>query len=136
MTTENTVNENGAISLLIYGEELDFDTVNKDMGVEFTAAYHKGDKINRQRNAVRTFWEYRLEFDSLNKMENTLIHFFDTLKNAAIKKYSNYDVRLRLYIQSDMSQIFFTMPEAVLKSASELGIPFDISVLSWGEVDD
>ena len=129
----------GYCSLIIKGDELEFDEIEKNLGLEASKKFQKG-KINSniigkiEFDLIR-FDERLIENQTLNE---TLKHLLKKImeREQFIKlMHKKYDIVLNCYIQSDYAQMRFEISPDVLAKICQLGIKLEFSILSWGGVD-
>ena len=133
----------GSISLLIYGEGLNFASIERDIKMEANRKTRKGTdlfqkKIIAQRDSISFEIKYVVE-DSWSEKAND---FLDKLleKKTIIQDIMNDktvdEVKIRLFVQSMMAQILLPFHSGLLSKISNLDIDFELSILSWGGAYD
>lgn len=129
----------GSCSLVIRGEYLNNIDIAEELGISPTNLTLKGQYINNTKyKAPKDVWTYEVKLedkDTPNTVVNNLV-----LKLKSAKKHLNHtlfeDISIRLYLQSDMAQMYFEILPSVLVELAELNIRFEVSILSWGGVED
>lgn len=66
----------------------------------------------------------------MQKMTNILNEHKLNLKKITDK----HDVIMRIYVQSNLAQMYFYLPAEIINKLSELSLSLEVSVLSDGEV--
>ncbi|MCH5185393.1 MAG: DUF4279 domain-containing protein [Oscillospiraceae bacterium] len=123
----------GHISLTIYGDKLNFDNITSILELQPTKTIRKGDNIrnNNRFVAEKDLWIYEKKYNDLESLNISLTDFLEEIEK--IKNTDNkLEKRVRIYIQSEPAQIFFSLPQVILKKISDLKLDMDISILSWG----
>jgi hypothetical protein len=79
---------------------------------------------------VKTNWN--------DNLESIATEFFATIRDVGIKLESQNVFRpeIVLHVHTDMAQTYFDLPQCVIWNLGNLKIPFGISLLSWGMVED
>lgn len=129
---------NGRCSLIINGEELDYEYIDKLLPIKPVEIGRKGERIEKWSKILRNndTWQYSFEFEDSSPeiVIEKLLKEIELYKNNVDELSKKYEVYIRLYIQDDEAQIYFLISKEILKKISELNIDFGISILSWGEV--
>lgn len=131
----------GFICLIIMADELDFKELETNIDLHPTNIHRKGENTN-SRFGNETYdqdgWFFEVEFkDShsidtvLNEFSSRLVRYKDYLQDLYRKAY----VRLWCDIYSDNAQMGFEISPEALAIISSLGIGFDISFFSHGDVE-
>ena len=136
--------ENGArigearFALLMTGTDLPIAEAETLLDVKPTRVIHAGEIINQvpEVRAVKDEWVHAIQLHhpmgdepALNELLSLLADHRDELKALAAR----CQVTLRLYVQSDYAQVNYLLSEGTLKRLAELGLPLEVSTLSWGE---
>lgn len=128
---------NGRCSLIINGEELDYEYIDKLLPIKPVEIGRKGERIEKWSKILRNndTWQYSFEFkdSSPEIVIEKLLNEIELYKDNVDELSKKYEVYIRLYIQDDEAQIYFLISKEILKKISELNIDFGISILSWGE---
>lgn len=131
--------DNGICSLIIKGENLNFNKIEKEIGIKGTQKFVKGkidSKVIGKNKSDLIRFDIRYSKggspdDALNKLTDILLDNKEFLKSL---KQEN-DVFLNCYIQSDYAQINYVISSEVLTKISLLDLNLNISILSWGGVE-
>lgn len=130
------MNNSGYCSLIITGESLNFDEIEKKLNMKASQKTQKDDFIN---NVIG-----KSQFDLIrfNKKMNdeiipneTLNDLLDTIffQKKFIKKLrASCNIYLKCYVQSDYAEVNYRITSDTMKKIFKLNIDLEISVLSWG----
>ena len=136
--SRNSVNE-ARFSLMIQGDQLPVDDIERGLGLKATRLIRKGEVLNRLPliEATEDEWLYVVPLTAHHGTDtelNTLLALLMEKHDVMMQLKSAYQVSLRLYVQSDYAQMAYQlMPETLAKIVAT-GLPLDVSSLSWGEV--
>lgn len=126
-------------SLIIEGDALPTSEIGTLLELEPTRIIHKGDTLNRLPliEATADEWTYTEPLTDPEGVDTQLNHLLAHLilhqeKIADLAR--DWKVTLRLYVQSDYAQIAYRLMPETLQRLVALGMPLDVSSLSWGEV--
>ena len=130
----------GSCSLIIKGNGLDFGEINERLKIEPSSVSRKGEIISKSMGEnPNDVWIYEMKLKEDEEPNKVLEKLVKVLKPSAsfIKTISSTgDVCLRCYIQSDYAQIFFDFSPNVIQDLAQLNIRLEVSILSWGGVED
>ncbi len=135
----NAVGE-GRFSLILEGNDMPVDLIEKKLHLAATRMIRKGDVLNRLPLMVAESdeWTYTIELtnsqdtdDALNKMLARLILCADVLRELAT---TGLHVKLRLYVQSDYAQMTYRLMPETLQRLVATGLPLEVTSISWGEL--
>lgn len=130
----------GGVSIKILGEKLEFDTISTNLQLIPTGSYKKGVVYSKYVGATENdVWYYEIEILDGEKPENALGKLLNVLKSSGgyIRELGQTQhISIRCSIQSDMAQVFFSIPPSLIKEISELNIGFEVSIFSWGEAEN
>lgn len=126
--------------LIISGNNINYDEIRDKIGVEPSRTVRKGEIKSRVIGASQCdIWIFEKKFKNsdevANKLDELLLEiepcegYVKTLVNA-------YNVVIRFYIQSDFAQIGVSLPPELIQKLANLNIKMEISVFSWGGVED
>lgn len=127
-------------SLVIRGMELDFENITREIQVQSTRMGRKGESSGKgNRVFPNDFWSYEVKADGNSMADEILNRLLLTL--APMKAFLQSlqavsDVCIRFFIQSDYAQIGFDIQPVTIVKLAELGLRLEVSILSWGGVDD
>ena len=127
-------------SLMIEGEGLPIEQISRALELEATRVIHTGDTLNRLPliTATADEWTYTLELASPDGVDTQLNHLLAQLilhHDALNELARDWKLTLRLFVQSDYAHISYKLMPETLQRLVALGLPLDVSSLSWGEVD-
>ena len=126
-------------SLIVEGDGLPMEEISKALELEPTRVIRKGDTLNRLPliEATADEWTHTMPLSSpdgvdtqLNDLLARLILHQTTLADLA----RDWKITLRLFVQSDYAHIAYRLMPETLQRLVALGLPLDVSSLSWGEV--
>lgn len=131
----------GSFNLIIRGKhDLDFDEIEKNLGLEATSKKRKGTIISKVMGPIpNDIWIFEIEYNENSEPKEvfgSLITRLKPTKDYLAQLSTLHDVCLRFYIQSDFAQIFFRLSPQILNDLAELNLPLEVSILSWGGVED
>lgn len=130
----------GSCSLIIRGNSLDFNQINNNLGLNSTEAFKKGDVFSKVAGEIKEdVWIYKIMMEKTEDPDSTLKRLLAVLRPS--RKVINFisttsDVCIRCYIQSELAQIGFNFTPDVVKELAYLKIRLEMSILSWGEVEN
>lgn len=138
MMTKARVGE-ARFSILLHGDNLPVDKIESTLGLQATRMIHKGDILNRLPliEAPTDEWVHSIsmtEPDGADADLNALLTQLGGRMDALRALEHDFQVTLRMYIQSDYAQIAYCLMPETLKRLVALGLPLSVSSLSWGEV--
>lgn len=129
-----------SFSLVITGEKLDFDDINRMLKLQPSKLVRKGEIRSKViGEALHDIWSYEIKSEVNGEPDKTLKHLLGLLlpANNYIKELSkSVDLYLKCYIQSDYAQIGFGISPEVLNKLAEIGVRLEFSILSWGGVEN
>lgn len=129
----------GSCRIIIRGQdELDFNFISKNL-INPTRVVKKGQIVNESAGEVNNdVWIYEVKFVRDGDINNTLEELLTTLlpNKSIIRDLCNSsDICIRCYMQSELAQIGVNFQPNVISMLSELGVRFELSIFSWGEVE-
>ncbi|MFD2117634.1 DUF4279 domain-containing protein [Paenibacillus yanchengensis] len=129
----------GACSLLIRGEGLDKESIDNNLKITHTGYIIKGQSIKHSKiTAPKDVWTYEMKFQQDEKPSTVLRNLI--MKLIPVKNYlyddKFEDICIRMYLQSEWAQMYFDLSAAIIKVLAELNIRFEVSILSWGGVQE
>ena len=129
----------GSCSLLIRGENLDFNDIANNLLIIPTKIIKKGDTISKSIGRSQyDIWDYEIKFNENRTLDDTLASLLNTIEPFKIYLHGLTDISdifIKCYLQSDFAQINFDISPKVLKKLGNMNIKFKISILSWGNVE-
>ncbi len=125
------------LSLMISGEQLDFEAISRDLALQSTDTRTKGELLNKLPPIVseEDCWLYEIELadnEGLDPRMHALLEALERATGALDALRVRHAVSLRLYVQSDYAQIFYRLMPDTLRRLAAIGLPLEVSVLSWG----
>lgn len=134
------MNVSGNWSLIISGDQLDFDDIRKKLLIKPSRIIRKGEIKSKVIGPSQyDVWVFERNFKSRDEIARTLDELLMELQpfEEYIKLLSNdIDIAIKFYIQSDFAQIGATLPAQSIKKLAEMNIRMEISVFSWGKVEN
>lgn len=136
----NDMPNSGFCSLIVRGDNLDLDLIEKTLNLEASDKWRKGEIINdivgeMEDNFIRFNEKLDGKYNpnkTLQSLINKLMNNKSFLEDLNKKAY----ICLVCYIQSDYAMIGYTLSVETLNMIVQLGVDLDISILSWGGVKD
>lgn len=137
--TENDKINHASLALMIIGANLPMDEITKTLGIEPTRVIRQGDILNRlpQIVAGEDEWIFAQELESPQGRDEIMRGILEKIACArdGIEKLKQYgEIRLRLHVQSNYAQMAYCLMPETLSDLAAIGIPLDISSVSWGEI--
>ncbi|MCL2606807.1 MAG: hypothetical protein FWD93_05965 [Coriobacteriia bacterium] len=125
--------EDYSLSLRLRGEKIDIDTITKIMGIEPSMVYVFDGKQGEELD----LWCYSDELDTKEDFADSLSQFCTKIKNVdeLLEEAPHSTGELVLHIHVEMAQFFFELPSVATIRLLEMGLPFGISIFSWGMVE-
>lgn len=130
---------NWVLSLIISGDALDFEKIEHLLALEPSDIRHKGEVLNKLPQVVseQDVWIHELELHDNEGLDPKLHDFLELLANAkddlaALRK--GCEAVLRLYVKSEYAQIFYRFVPDTLQRFAAIGLPLEVSVVSWGRM--
>lgn len=125
------------LSLIISGEKLDFEGISSALALQSTDTRTKGELLNKLPPIVseEDCWLYEIplaDHEGLDPRMHDLLQALEAAKCHVARWQEQYEVILRLYVQSDYAQIFYRLMPDTLRRLAEIGLPLEVSVVSWG----
>ena len=127
-------------SFIIEGEGLPVEQIAAQLGLEPTKVIRRGDVLNRLPEIVAEAdeWVHTVDLtapDGVDEGLNVLLAALMAHKAELDAIKAQWKASMRLYVQSDYAQIAYSlMPETLTKLVA-VGLPLEVSTLSWGVVD-
>ena len=135
---KNTVNE-ARFSLIVQGDGLDVDRIESGLGLKATRMIRKGEELNRLPLVVapEDEWVYVIsltEPEGADGEWNALLARLQERREQLYALKQSYQVTLRMYVQSDYAQMAYQLMPETMEKVVAIGLPLNVSSLSWGEV--
>ena len=126
-------------SLIIRGNDLPFEELEKSLALTGARIVRKGEVLNRlpRIEATEDEWVYSVELNNPageDEEINALLTDIDLHREALDAIAKTYRVTLRLYVQSDRAQIAYRLMPETLTRLTSTSLPLDVTSLSWGEI--
>lgn len=136
---ENSRLNTSRFSLIVEGDGLPVEKIGPALGLEPTRIIHKGDVLNRLPliEAATDEWTYTVPLDNPEGVDTQLNHLLAELilhQEELAELAKEWTFTLRLFVQSDYAQIAYRLMPETLQRLVAVGLPLDVSSLSWGEV--
>jgi hypothetical protein len=128
----------GHCSLIIYGRpNLDIERINDNLCIIPTRVRRKGEIAHKIAGPIKAdVWIYEIKISQEpNITLNELLKLLIPHKDFIVELFKSADICIRCYIQSALAQIGFDFSPDTIKMLAELNIKFEISIISWGEVE-
>ncbi|MDD2235562.1 MAG: DUF4279 domain-containing protein [Desulfitobacteriaceae bacterium] len=129
----------GSFAFTISDINLNFEEIEKNIGIIPTTTINKGQVIVATEKAPFDIWSYEIEFSNGNDTINKLCCLLNKLM-----PYSNYinemsrcyrQVVINCFLRSDMGQIGLEISSEVVSKLNNLGIGINFHILSYGYVE-
>ena len=126
----------GFVTLAVSGESLNFDLINKLIGLSPDRIIKKGEEMSLKKISLEDKCIYKLKFQSNDFNEKVNIFLCSLMKSK--ENFDNVieiaNVELNIYINSNFGQIGYTLTKDNICKLYELGIDVQFHILSFGEV--
>ena len=132
---EKTTVGEGRFSLMIRGEALQEQELAEKLSLIATGLIRKGELLSRvpRIEATEDVWVYEIPLTAPEGEDTALNALLETLlarRNFLEELTRRYRVVLRLYVRAHIT--YRLMPQT-LQKLTEIGLPLELSSLSWGE---
>lgn len=126
-------------ALMITGSGMDMDKISGMLDMQPTRVIHKGDLLNRLPEIIANEDEWILitQLENPQGRDDILGGLLKKLisKKKELSEIAEFgQVRLRLRVQSDYVEVSYSLMPETVELMCKLGLPLDISTVSWGEV--
>ena len=116
------------------------DAIGEQLGLAPTKVIRKGELINRLPEIVAEAdeWVHTVDLsapDGVDENLNALLAALLAHKEALDAIKAQWKAALRLYVQSDYAQIAYSLMPQTMEKLVAVGLPVEVSTLSWGVVD-
>lgn len=130
--------ESMEISLIIKGEKISIERLGELSNYGKVKEYHKGQRISK---VIPEFEEEVFIFSQslTNNYENGICEFLNIINEKIppinlLEDKNNF--KIRLYIQTFEAQLKIDISHRIINLLNQSNIDFEISILSWGEVEE
>ena len=134
------MSNSGYCSLIIKGDNLDLDLIAETLEITVSEKRKKGEIINSIIGEIQyDFIRFDEKMDGKYNPDKTLTGLLNKLmaNEAFLKKLSeDACIYIDCFVQSDYAQINYVLSSKTLSKISQLGIDLEISIFSWGGVED
>lgn len=135
---EKTTVGEGRFSLMIRGEALQEQELAEKLSLTATGLIRKGELLSRvpRIEATEDVWVYEIPLTDPEGEDTALNALLETLlvrRNFLEELTRRYRVVLRLYVRSNRAHITYRLMPQTLQKLTEIGLPLELSSLSWGE---
>ena len=135
---KNSVNE-ARFSLIVQGDGLDVNRIESSLGLKATRMIRKGEELNRLPLVVapEDEWVYAIsltEPEGTDGEWNALLSRLQERREQLNALKQTYQVTLRMYVQSDYAQMAYQLMPETMEKGVAIGLPLNVSSLSWGEM--
>ena len=126
-------------ALIFHGTDLPMDQISQLLDLQPTRCVRAGELLNRlpELRAEDDEWIYAIDLNApmgedqaLNQILQHLIERSCSLHMAE----SLGRLTLRLHIESDYAQMVYTLMPETIHRLMEIGLPLEVTSLSWGEI--
>lgn len=119
-------------TLQIFGRDLDFSEISRELGLKPTRTVRRGDRSGLGRPYPRDGWFYQAPVAE----EEGLGHHIDSLRHAVVGRVSylkalksHCEVRIFLGYRTNCETGGLEVPAESLRLFEELDVPFELSVI-------
>lgn len=127
-------------ALLVTGEQLPMEQISALLALQPTHTVRKGDLLNRLPEVLAQSdeWIYTVPLVDPIGVDSVLTGILASLRErtdalARVKQFGA--LTLRIHLQSDFAQMVYRFNPETMKYLVDIGLPLEVSSLSWGEVD-
>lgn len=136
---EKTTVGEGRFSLMIRGEALQKQELAEKLSLTATGLIRKGELLSRvpRIEATEDVWVYEIPLTAPEGEDTALNALLETLlarRNFLEELTRRYRVVLRLYVRSNRAHITYRLMPQTLQKLTEIGLPLELSSLSWGRI--
>lgn len=129
----------GYFDFVIRGVNLNPDEITEKMNLQPTRVNRIGEVIFKNVKMKDSLWSYQVTFnnyDELNQSLEKLLSDIIPCKDAIHDLKKLHDVYIFFSFGSNLGQLGFELESHIIKGLAELGIRFEVHILSYGEVED
>ena len=125
------------LSLMISGDEVDFAAIEQGLALRATDTRTKGELLNKLPPIVseEDCWLHEIELsdnEGSDSRMHALLSALEAASDVLAALRAKHEVTLRLYVQSDYAQIFYRLMPDTLSRLARIGLPLEVSMVSWG----
>jgi len=125
------------LSLMISGVGLDFTAIERDLALGATDTRARGELLNKLPPVIseEDSWLYEVKLANNEGVDPLMHELLAALENASAALTAlraKHEVVLRLYVKSDYARIFYRLMPDTLNRLAHIGLPLEVSVISWG----
>ena len=130
--------ETGRFSLMIRGEALSTEELEQGLGLAATSLVRQGELLNRlpRIEAADDLWVHEIPLSAPDDTDSGLNDLLEQLlahRTFLLEQAKTKQVTLRLYVRSSRAHITYSLMPETLQKLNEIGLPLELSSLSWGE---
>lgn len=131
----------GSCSLIIRGhDEIDFSYLDKYLNIKPTKVVKRKEILNKSAGEIKSdVWIHEIKMEKEGDINNTLKELLYLLRQDEDKicvLSDNIDICIRCYMQSELAQIGVDFSSKVIMLLAKFNIRLELSILSWGSVED
>ena len=126
-------------SLVICGQKLPFAEITDQIGLEPTSTIHEGELLSALPEVVahEDAWFHSIQMTMPDRIDPVLQGLLGTIhENKDYLKSladAGHRVLLRLYVRSDRATMAYRLMPETLAALVSIGLPLDVTSVSWGE---
>ena len=127
-------------ALLVTGEQLPMEEITDLLGLTPNHTVRKGDLLNKLPEVIAQTdeWIYTVPLVDPIGVDSVLTDILEGLSQRVpqlnrVKELGS--LTLRIHLQSDFAQMVYRLTPETMGRLVEIGLPLEVSSLSWGEVD-
>lgn len=124
-----------SLTLVVRGDNLDLDSISSSLGISPSSVYKSSGAEDSEKQDA---WYYKMKIENVHELSTKSKLFFHSINKAREKLSFREGMTLKiiLHIHSDMAQVYFDLPEDFLNDLCHCHIPFGISILDWGQIEN
>ena len=123
------------VCLRIFSDDLDFDDIQRNIPLSARIS-KKGDiRYGITFEADVMTFEVDCDKEKLTDKISCVLNSLDPYKEYIKKIAKKYDVILRIYLESDMAQIYSYLPLEIITKMTEMSLALEVSIWSEGKVE-
>ncbi len=124
-------------SLIIRTDKNILDEIATELAFNGSKMIRKGSFLNRITGKSKiNVYKYEKSYEDDEELSQ-LSSFLDEIidRKYFIEKYAkNHIVVIRLFFQSSQSQMYFLLNPSIIEKLNTIGLPVELSILSWGQI--
>lgn len=127
-------------SLIIAGQGLPMDALTDAVGMNPSKVIREGDVIARIPSPViaeKDQWMYSVPLSNdmgTDEVLNAALVHLAGRREALLELAARYTVTMRLFVKSDMARMVYDLTPETLQNLCAVGLPLEISSMSWGQL--